>query len=208
MERNTRGTEAGDTRPLDADQRDTIEKTSAPLMGAGGAAAGATAGTLILGPVGTGVGAILGALAGAVGGWWAGQSVVDTARYTEEDDRHYRMLHERAPGRASHDFERARHSYVLGHLAAHNPEYHRREFDEVEPDLRRAWKGDLASHGQWETMQPYARDAYGHARSTGAGAAAHRDTTVIGTAGSAVDPDELRESLSHPPRHIVDPGIV
>jgi hypothetical protein len=158
--------------------------------------------------VGTGIGAILGALAGAVGGWWTGHSVADTARYTDDDDRHYQQLHATAWADRGHQFDRARPAYQLGHLAAHNPEYHRREFHDVEPELRRAWTGDLAAHGDWDAVQPYARDAYGHARSTGAGEAAHRDTAVVGTAGSAVDPDELRESLSHQPRHIVDPNIV
>jgi hypothetical protein len=41
----------------------------------------------------------------------------------------------------------------------------------------------------------------------GAGAAAHRDHGVVGTAGSGVDPDELRASLAREPRHIVDPSI-
>ena len=195
----------GDTRPLSADERDTIEKTSAPLMGTGGAAAGATAGTLILGPVGTGIGALVGAVAGAVGGWWAGHSVTETARYTEEDDRHYQQLYQQSGG--SGDFDRVRHAYQLGHVAAYHPDYYRREFADVEPELRRAWTGDLAAHGEWGTVQPYARDAYGHSRSMGAGAASHRDRSVVGTAGSGVDPDELRESLSREPRHIVDRSI-
>ena len=66
-----------------------------------------------------------------------------------------------------------------------------REFDAVETDLQRAWAGsDLGrGHGEWSAVRRYALDAYGHARSGGAGV--RRAAGVIGSAGSAVDPVEL-----------------
>ena len=99
--------------------------------------------------------------------------------------------HESSPSRAAdRGFEHARPAYQLGHLAAHNPEWAGRSFDDVEPDLRRGWSDDLhARHGAWDAVRPHVRDAWGHARTQGAGT--RRDAAVIGSAGSAVDPVEL-----------------
>ncbi len=179
-------------RPMTGDERDTVKKSSAPLGAAAGAVAGVAAGlsTVALGVVAVPVGAVVGALAGGVGGWFAGEAATGTT-YTADDDAHYRALYEESPDRpADRPFDAARPAYQLGHLAAYNPEYQGRDFLAVEPELQRAWSGELAAgHGDWALARRYARDAYGHARSIGAGV--RRDLSVIGPAGSAVDPVEL-----------------
>ena len=52
---------------------------------------------------------------------------------------------------------------------------------------------NLRTHaGEWETVRPDVETSYGYARSRGLGV--RRDDTVVGSAGSAVDPVELDES--------------
>ena len=193
-------------RPMTADERDTVKKTSAPATAAAGAVAGAAAGltTGALGIIAVPVGAVLGALAGGIGGWFAGEAATGAA-YTEDDDAHYRALYDQSPGRpADRAFDSARPAYQLGHLAAYNPDYHGRDFDAIESELQRAWSGDLAtSGGEWAHARRYVRDAYGHSRSAGAGV--RRDLGVIGAAGSAVDPVELDRARAGLPS--VDEGL-
>jgi hypothetical protein len=203
-------TSGGDVeRPMTKDERDTVNKTAAPTTAAAGALAGATAGLVSLagGPIGMGVGLVLGALGGAAVGAAGGQAT--TAHYTEEHDEHYRALWEGTPGRrADGSFERARPAYQLGHIAAAHNTYYGRDFDAAEPDLRAAWERDFrAQHGEWDAVRRYVRDAYGHSRSEGYGI--RRDDSVIGTGGSAVDPDELaRARAGLPSRADLPAGLV
>jgi hypothetical protein len=56
-------------------------------------------------------------------------------------------------------------AYVAGHLAGRNPDWAGRTFDQVEPDLQRAWGEDLArKHGHWSAVRGYARAAFDRAR--------------------------------------------
>lgn len=143
--------------PLTPKQEEAASKMTGPLSSAGGAAAGATAGGLTLGPIG----AVIGAVAGALGGWWAGKAAADT-EYTEEDELFFRehWTSSGSPGRADR-FEATLPGYQLGHLAAHNPGYTTRTFDEIEPELARGWRTGLsARHGEWSAVRPYARAGY------------------------------------------------
>jgi len=138
------------------DQRDVgrNEKIGEGVGGVAGAAAGAAIGSLA-GPVGTAIGAI----AGAVGGWWSGRAAADAASNIDDtDDAYYR---ERFATTGRGDYETARPAYQLGHVAGQNPDYEGRSFEEIEPDLRRGWTGDVAaSAGDWENVRDYARDAF------------------------------------------------
>ena len=196
-------------RPMDPDEKRSVEVTSAPAGALAGAAAGATAGlvSLVGGPIALGIGAVVGATVGALGGWFGGQAVTEVP-YDETHDAHYRALYEGGTP-TDRGFDAARPAYQLGHLAAHNPEWRGREFTAVEPELRRAWDGELRTrHGEWDAVRPYVRDAYGHARSEGAGV--RRDLGVAGSAGSAVDPDELARARRGEPStdHVASGGIV
>jgi hypothetical protein len=176
---------------LSESDKDTVRAASAPATAAAGAIAGATAGlaTGAFGPIGAMVGAIVGALGGGVAGAAGGQAATDDL-YTAQHDSYYRTLWEGRPERpADRTFESARAAYQFGHIAAQHPDYGGRHFADVEPELRRRWPDELRSRvGEWDVVRPYVEDAYGHARSRGVGD--RRDPTVIGTAGSAVDPVE------------------
>jgi hypothetical protein len=201
--------DADAARPMDADERRSVEITSGPAGALAGAAAGATAGlvSLVGGPIAMGIGAIVGAMTGGAGGWLGGQATTDV-RYDESHDAHYRALYEGGVA-TDRGFDSVRPAYQLGHVAAHNPQWRGREFSVIEPELRRTWDGHLRGHDglAWDAVRPYVRDAYGHARSEGAGA--HRDLSVIGSAGSAVDPDELaRAQHGQPSTDYAAPGAI
>ena len=162
------------------------------LVGEGvGGAAGVLTGAAI-GSIGGPIGAIIGGLAGAVGGWWTGRTVSEAAsHFTHDDDAAYRTHYESSSARlADRSYDDVRPAYQLGHLAGKNPEYSSRSFDEVESDLRRGWTDDVrARHGEWDTVRPYARDAYERGRSgmSASGAAATATGAAAYGAGRTVD---------------------
>jgi hypothetical protein len=119
-------------------------------------------------------------------------------------DAHYRALYESAPAGGG-AYDRARPAYVFGHVAASEPELAGLTFDEAEPALRAAWNDELrARAGDWEQARRHVLDAYGHARSEGAGE--RRNPGVIGSAGSAVDPVELDRAQHGLPSISGEPG--
>jgi len=125
----------------------------------GGAAAGGTAGMLVLGPIG----AAIAAIAGALGGWWSTSATTTAAEhFTPEEDRYYREQYEAAPNHAADlAYERVRPAYQLGHVAAHNPAYQGKHFEEIEPEITQAWSDEMrARYGDWAGMRGYVRDAY------------------------------------------------
>jgi hypothetical protein len=147
-------TDTGKPAPTDGSRRDV----AGPIGAAGGAVAGATVGTVTLGPIGT----IVGAIAGALGGGWAGLAAAAPTHFTPEHDREYRTHYESDPERlADRPYDAIRPAYQLGHLAARNPDYARRDFDAVEADLQRGWSDDVrARHGDWQAARRYAREAF------------------------------------------------
>ena len=142
-------------------------KTDAETVteGAGGFI-GAVSG-MALGALAGPVGLVIGGLAGALGGWWTGHKVADVMQ--ESDDHAFRAHYESSSERmADRSYEDTRPAYVAGHLAARNPDYANKPFEDVETDLRRGWNSDVAAQlGEWSTAQPYARAAYERARESG-----------------------------------------
>lgn len=173
----------------------TVKAASPPAGAVAGAVAGATAGlaTGVFGPIGAMVGAIVGALGGGAVGAAGGQAAANDL-YTEQDDAHYRALWESRPDRnADQGFEAARVGYQFGHIAARHEEFAAAHFADIEPELRGRWPNELRSRvGEWDAVRAYVEEGYSHARSRGAGE--RRDHTIIGSAGSAVDPVERDRS--------------
>jgi len=176
-------------------QQRAVKAASPPAGAAAGAVAGATAGlaTGVFGPIGAMVGAIVGALGGTAAGAATGQAA-DEDLYTVQDDTHYRAVWDQVPGRpADQGFDSARVAYQFGHIAARHPKFAGARFADVEPELRKRWPNELRQRvGEWDAVRPYVEDAYGYARSQGVGE--RRDTSIIGSAGSAVDPVERDRS--------------
>jgi hypothetical protein len=135
---------------------ETLGETSGGFLGA--------VGGMTVGSVGGPIGMLLGGLAGAVGGWWAGREIADAV--SEKDDVTFRTMYEGAPDRlADRSYDSVRPAYVVGHLAARNPDYVGRSFDEIEPDLQRVWNKDVVENtGDWSAMRGYARTAFDRTR--------------------------------------------
>ncbi len=85
---------------------------------------------------------------------------------TSQDHDAFRAHYGSSPDRlADRSYEDVTPAYAVGHLAARNPDYAGRTFDEVEPDLQRGWGDDIARrHGQWPAVRGYARAAFDRAR--------------------------------------------
>lgn len=149
-----------------ADARHNVDSGTAGLAvgegvgSIGGAAAGAVIGS-IAGPIGT----VIGGIAGALGGWWAGREIAETAEgYAQAADTHHRNNFESGStdvrGRFA-SYDHARPLYQLGYLAAQNPDYAGRSFDEVEPDLQRGWNQDMQhQYGSWNDVRGAVANAY------------------------------------------------
>ena len=148
----------GDTRDdaLFPKGRDRIAEG---VGGLGGAAAGAAIGAAA-GPIG----AVVGGLAGAVGGWWAGKEIAEaTTSFGEKEDAYYRSHFERDPNRmADRSYADVRPFYVLGHIAACNPENRNRPFAEVASELEQAWSEHAADERRaaWAHGHSFAEIAY------------------------------------------------
>lgn len=125
-----------------------------------GAAIGATAGP---------VGVLLGGIAGAIGGWWSGRAIAEAAEdITEADEQFYRQDFERGERRMDlarrAEFDAARRAYLLGDVAAANPEYAELTFEDVERDLSRGWQAQSSTHDDWSAVRDYANVGYAHGR--------------------------------------------
>jgi hypothetical protein len=130
--------------------------------GIGGVLAGAGNGS-IAGPVGT----VIGGIAGALGGWWTGRAVAEaTDAISHEDENYYRKIWEGTENRpADRSFEDARPAYYLGHVAAQNPAYANRSWDDVQQDLSRGWSDEHARrHGSWTAVSEYVAVGYERGR--------------------------------------------
>ncbi|HXF23370.1 MAG TPA: hypothetical protein VN602_02560 [Gemmatimonadaceae bacterium] len=156
-----------DTRKENPDKHSSVPKSPSRIAGDEiGEAAGGISGVVVgaaIGSVGGPVGTLIGGIAGAVGGWWAGHAVAEAAQeYTVGDDAVYRNHYDNSPNRlADRDYESVSPAYRLGHLAARNPDYRGRPFDDIEDELRRGWNGGAKqTYGEWDTVRGYVRDAY------------------------------------------------
>jgi hypothetical protein len=165
-----------------------VDEAGEAVGGIGGVLAGAAIGSAI-GPVGT----IIGGIAGAVGGWWSGRAVTEAASHvTRDDDEYYRGRYESSPNRlADRSYDDVRPAYILGQVAAHNPDYATKQWSDVSSDLQRGWTADNAKkYGDWSTVSNYANEGFTRGRSTlGAAAAttANAASTVGNKAANVVD---------------------
>ena len=96
---------------------------------------------------------LLGGIAGAIGGWWSGRAIAEAAEdITEADEQVYREHFTRAHSRAD-DYERVKPAYYLGDVAAANPDYQDRAFEDVEPELSRAWSRVGDGDRDWTSVR-------------------------------------------------------
>ena len=154
-----------------------VDEAGEAVGGIGGVLAGAAIGSAI-GPVGT----IIGGIAGAMGGWWGGRAVTEAAgTVTKTDDEYYRGNYEASSKLADRSYDDVRPAYHLGHVAAHNPDYANKDWNQVSGDLQRGWSTDNAKKfGEWSSVSGYASEGYNRSRS------------ALGTAANKTDTDSPR----------------
>ncbi|MGH7475603.1 MAG: hypothetical protein ACRELD_04885 [Longimicrobiales bacterium] len=130
------------------------EQTGEAVGGIGGTLAGAAVGSAA-GPVGT----VIGGIAGALGGWWAGEKAGRALEDWSDEDEEYYRSHWRSDSRPDRPdaYEQARVGYMVGHVASRNPTYRERDWNQVEGDIRRGWRG---VDYDYDVMRPYVRHGF------------------------------------------------
>jgi hypothetical protein len=154
-----------------------------------GEAAGGISGVLVgaaIGSAGGPVGTLIGGIAGALGGWWSGRAISEAAeKLTQDDDAYYRSSYESSPNRlADRAYEDVRPAYMLGQVAAHNPDYADKSWSDVQSDMSRGWSADHArKYGEWATVSGYASEGFTRGRmlTMGDAAASHKRDLPEGT---------------------------
>jgi hypothetical protein len=149
-----------------------VDEAGEGVGGISGALLGAEIGSAA-GPIG----ALVGGVVGALGGWWTGRAVTEAAStLTQADDAHFRAHFDALPNKpADRAYDDVRGAYYLGKIAAHNPDFTARGFDEIEPELERGWAVGAERNGAWKSVRPYAAEGFMRGRSR-LDDAAHRAT--------------------------------
>lgn len=157
-----------------------VDEAGEAVGGISGVLAGAAIGSAI-GPIGT----IIGGIAGAMGGWWGGRAVTEAASsVTKNDDDYYRGHYDKSSKLADRSYDDVRPAYHLGHVAAHNPDYANKSWNDVSGDLQRGWTADHAKkYGEWSSVSSYAGEGYNRGRST-LGTAASKTANAAETVGN------------------------
>jgi len=124
---------------------------------AGGGATGAVIGAMVAGPIGAAVGAAAGALVGGVAGKVTAEAINPTTEHaywrSEFVKRPYVTID------SPYDQYGPAYQYGWESYAAHGAKA--KAFDEVEPELRRAWDNRRGnSKLSWEQAQAATRDAW------------------------------------------------
>src|SRR5688572_22260804 len=166
MDRDDDRSRAGRPGPGLTDEADSARGVAG---GAAGGAAGAIGGAAI-GAIGGPVGAIIGAMAGAAGGWWSGKEIAEsTFDLSDDDDTYYRQSFDRASGKmgsgsttgSRRSYENVRPLYQFGQVAARNPDYRGRRFEDIESGLRQGWTPELErQYGDWSNVRGYLNEGY------------------------------------------------
>jgi hypothetical protein len=118
-----------------------------------------------LGYVAHPIAVVIGAIAGKVGGWWrkAAELRSELPAADEEACRaHFATL----AGASDRSWDHARPGYMLGYIAAANPDYRDRGFEEIEGDLR---LGFPESPDEYDRLRDYARFGFERGRHAGTG---------------------------------------
>ena len=132
-------------------------KGAAPTVGKGVETATRMSGSALhaaAGPLAT----VVGKIAGTVGGWWSSASEKATEFPEEEQQlclQHFEA-YETKPAELT--FDHARTAYQLGYLAAENPDYRERKFEDIEVDVRHGLEGEATE--EYNTLRDFARFGY------------------------------------------------
>ena len=145
------------------------------------------------------IGSLVGTAAGVLGDWWSTPAAADASRtFGDAQDRACREHFGAAAKPAadatttsSYDLDDARPMYQYGHTARQNPTYQGRSFREVEPELERAWTGDVTT-GQrpWAEVRDYV--AFGYQPAAGDVLRETREAGMRAQGGGSADDRDIR----------------
>ena len=141
-----------------------VDEAGEAVGGIGGVLAGAAIGSAV-GPIGT----IIGGIAGAMGGWWSGRAVTEAASsVSKNDDEYYRGHYESSSSKmADRSYDDVKPAYHIGHVAAQNPDYANKNWNDVSTDLKRGWTPEnTKKYGDWNAVSGYAGEGFNRGRST------------------------------------------
>lgn len=121
---------------------------------------------------------VLGALALAGGAYWVGRKLFEAVREMgAEEEQDCRTYYESHPVRSSVPYDQARTVYVVGYVAARNPDYAGRSYDEIEPTLRGGFTGRRAEG--YDALRDFGRRGYERGASGTSGTTGGLGTTGI-----------------------------
>jgi hypothetical protein len=132
-------------------------QSAAPAVGRGAEAAVKVTGAAVSAISGV-LGTIIGKIAGRVGGWWNGAAEAIAELPEEEHQACLIHFESYTPRPAGVTFETALPAYAIGYVAARNPDYRGRRFDDIEGDLRHGLGND------YDNLRDFSR--YGYERGT------------------------------------------
>jgi hypothetical protein len=132
-------------------------KGAAPTVGKGVETATRLTGSALHAAAGP-LAAVAGKIAGKVGGWWE-SARQKTAEFNKDEEklclRHFETYETRP---ADLTFDYARTAYQIGYLAAENPAYQGRSFDDIEAEVRHGF--DESETEQYRTLRDFTRFGY------------------------------------------------
>lgn len=107
------------------------------------------------------VGSVVSNAMQALGGWWGTPDAQQASRsFDESADSACRTHYESRRG-AADAYDRARPAYEFGYMAAHNPEYQSKPFDQVEAQVERAWEAvGRERSGEWSDVRDHVSYGY------------------------------------------------
>jgi hypothetical protein len=145
-----------------SENRDPIsnEPGSHPVGTAMGSAGGVVAGVVVGAVVGGPIGALVGSAIGAVVGGVTGHTVGEAVNPTIEREYWSKTFKDRPYYKPGNEYSHYEAAYRLGWESAARQEYEGREFDDVEPELQRNWKGDQGAGDPWTDARDATRDAW------------------------------------------------
>jgi hypothetical protein len=134
-------------------------RRAAPTIGRGAEAVVRATGS-VLHAAGGLLGTVVGKISGRVGGWWktASGALAELPEGEEQVVRAHFDAYELRPAELTWDT--ARTAYLLGYIAAENPDYRERQFEDIEADLQHGFDQETE---EYRTLRDFTRFGFDRA---------------------------------------------
>ena len=125
-----------------------------------GAIAGAATGAAVGGALGGPVGAAIGAAAGSIAGGAAADQIQDELDPKLEEVYWQENYKHRPYYKPGDPYETYLPAYRFGWKAASSRDYGDKDFEALEPELKKRWETEHPKSGDWESVRNIVRDAF------------------------------------------------